>query len=381
MKKIINNDGGMPGKVTDLCLLQDTAQLAVALILNNMMTEANCIVSGLVKTFGGGNIEVTEGYFFDGTEIHYIPAASFVIGAEKELYIIANPTTEENRHFHDTTDHDVWQNNDYALGYDREMPSGSISYDSLLPLSNQINNILAIVKEHNHFTGSDAIIPFDSPFTAATIHGAMDVMSNSFDDIMIIAAFYATGNGKIGTLPIAFRPSGDLEVAFYAAGAIGILKIKANGELWVLGVNTSGGVNYITCQFQRIFNDAVQYHLPASAPLPDLPDSNKIVQSNISEDAAFEIGIRAGRMGLYILIENTTTNTAYLTFAVTEGSNELGAHITINPKVGDVNGYTTILINKVFSLDTDTPVFINHSAEGDEWNSAILNITIKMAEI
>jgi hypothetical protein len=381
MKKIINNDGGMPGKVTDLCLIQDTAQLGLALIINNFITESICIVAGLVKSIVSGTITITEGYYFDGTEIHYVPAASFAVTSGYKLYLISHVTTEESRHFHDTTDHDVWTNNDFLAGYAAAIPGGGIDFDSLISLNQQqIDDILALIKLNNHFIGQISI-PYQPAFSGATAYKAISIACNAFDDIMILAAFTATNNGKLCTMPPDFRPSGDLERSFYAAGAAGMLKIKANGELWVTGCNINGGANVITCQFQRVFDDPVGYQFPGGGGLAGGGSSDKMVINGVTEDTAFPAAIKASMNALYILIENTTTNTAYLSFGTVLGGVDLGGHVTINPKVGAVNGLTKIPINNIFSLAVDTPVYININSGGDAWNGTVLNVTIKSEAI
>jgi hypothetical protein len=89
--------------------------------------------------------------------------------------------------------------------------------------------------------------------------------------MMLHGAFNAqAGYGKIATLPVGQRPSGDVAGYFFNGTATpGVIKIKTNGEVHVAGAHTNQ-VNYISFTFHRVFDNDVNYNLPVSAPaLPE----------------------------------------------------------------------------------------------------------------
>jgi hypothetical protein len=141
MKRLLALPGGQPLRSNDWAFIQDAAAEAIAaLIVGLKGTAGPCIVSGLEIEFPVGTslVTVSAGVLFDGTKLCSCPSASFTwVGGEQTdgsgssghyLFFTPNTTTEQPRNFKDSTVHNVWQHNDYVIGYADAIPSGSLAF-------------------------------------------------------------------------------------------------------------------------------------------------------------------------------------------------------------------------------------------------------------
>jgi hypothetical protein len=273
MKKLKVIDGGMPLKIDDLDLIQDACFDAVQAILQSLLPGTNSfILTGCESSIGGGNISITAGVIYVDGEIYYVPSAIFTYDAGKQLYLEENFSTSENRTFHDTSTNDVWDIRVYAFGYDTEVPEGAIGLSTMFTLRTLLDSeITSGISGNADLTGFYTL-SYLTGFTKATSWNGIRLEGNSFNGYMLLGAFTATASaGKVATLPVGMRPTGDL-VGFFFTNAVapGILKIKSNGDIYVSGASTTG-TNYISFQFYMRFEDPILHSLPASGggALPD----------------------------------------------------------------------------------------------------------------
>jgi len=258
--------GGQPLRTTDWEFIQNMEKLLLKAILTGLLpAETSFVVSGMVYTLEDA-VAVTEGYFFDGNEICYVPAASFTESESKRLYLVPAITTSENRTFKDTTTHDVWELRRYAVAYESSAPDDGILFNSLPMIGklsayilsqSQLNSDLLFIHDLPYETGSG--------FAPVTAFNRLKLLQNSFGNYMIHAVFTATSStGQITTLPAGHRPTGDL-VGFFYNGTVapGVLKIKANGNVYVSGASITGP-NYITFQYLIIFENTISWELPTT---------------------------------------------------------------------------------------------------------------------
>jgi len=133
--------GGQPLRSNDWAFIQDaTAETIKSLVIGLKGAAGACIISGLNVTYDSTYVYVSEGVFFDGEALCYVPAASFtIVGGSTDspdvgtdvLYLTPNTTTGELRTFKDTSTHNVYEYNHYSLGYAASAPSGSILLSAL----------------------------------------------------------------------------------------------------------------------------------------------------------------------------------------------------------------------------------------------------------
>jgi len=257
---------GQPLRSTDLDFVQDISQQQLTAILKAILPDTSpfILIGVALSGEGTGTITISAGYIFVDDEIYYIPTASFTEDAQKIVFFAQEITTGENRTFKDSSTHDVYQYRRYTAGYETTVPGGAISLSDLFALDTLLkDNVLA---------GIDSdLAQFDqlsylTGFTPATAFQKLSLQGNDLNCYMLQAAFNATASaGRLATLPIGMRPTGDL-LGFFFNGSVapGILKIKSNGDIYVSGARTSGGANYISFQFFMRFEDRVAYGLPTS---------------------------------------------------------------------------------------------------------------------
>ena len=255
--------GGQPLRTTDWQFIQNVEKALLKAVLTGLLpSEAHFIVCGMELTVVN-TVSVTEGYFFDGEEISYVPAASFAEDEEhKLLYLVPNVTTTENRTFKDTTTHDVWEIRRYAVAYESSIPSGSIEFNSLPMISKLTAHILSQITLNSNLTGIYSL-GYATGFGAAPSFNGLKLERNTMGHYMLLAAFNATVTaGKVTTLPAGHRPTGDL-VGFFFNGTVtpGIIKIKTNGDVYISGASITA-TNYITFQYLINFQDPVFWGLP-----------------------------------------------------------------------------------------------------------------------
>lgn len=272
MDRLLSISGGQPLRTNDWEFIQNVTEVILKAILNGLLPdETSFIVSGMAVT-ESGDISVAEGYFFDGTEICYVPAAGpFAEHDGYKLYMTPDITTTENRTFKDTTTHDVHQLRRYTCNWGATVPEGSIELNSLpmiTKLASLINGMLSL----NAVFVYAASLRYSTGFANATTYEYVYIQKNDINQRMILAAFNANvTQGLLTTLPAGHRPTGDV-VGFFFNGTVapGVLKIKKNDEIWISGASTTA-TNYITFQFSIGFLDPVLWGLPTTGggPSPD----------------------------------------------------------------------------------------------------------------
>lgn len=265
---------GQPLRPEDWALIQDVEKELLKALLDGILPgTATFLLSGVtVSGEGTGTVVVSEGYIYTSGEIFYVPTASFTENTSKILFVEQEITTGENRIFKDASTHDVYEYRRYVVGYETVVPEGAIRFSELFTLRALFDQEIA-----SSLSGSANLTGFYNltyltGFTKATSYNAIRLEGNSFNGYMLLGAFTATiSAGKLTTLPVGMRPTGDL-VGFFFNGTVspGILKIKSNGDIYVSGASTTG-TNYITFQFYMRFEDPVLYALPTGggAPTPD----------------------------------------------------------------------------------------------------------------
>ena len=256
---------GQPLRPEDWQLIQEATKVALADIIKGLSSEASIILWGLNKTVNAGVVHVTEGAIYTDGEVFYVPAAEFNTGEEWDLYLQANFTTEESRSFKDTSQRDVWQRRRFEVGITLTgtYPPGALIFDDLRLLSDLQSEAILLNIDTLTKLVNRASFEYLTGFRPGTSFDYGKIVGNGLNQYMIIAAFYATNvSGQLGTLPLAYRPDGDLTGHFWASGfATGIITIKKNGEIWLFNCSVDA-VNYITFQFPLRFDDPVGYDTP-----------------------------------------------------------------------------------------------------------------------
>ena len=150
----ISGNHGQPLRSTDWEFIQNVEKVLLKAILNGLLpAETSFIVSGMELTIGNGTAQVTEGYFFDGDEISYVPAFNASEDENKRLYLVQNITTTENRVFKDATTADVWQIRRYQVVYATTQPVGSIVFNSLALIDKLTASILSNITVSSDLSG------------------------------------------------------------------------------------------------------------------------------------------------------------------------------------------------------------------------------------
>lgn len=256
----------MPLKLDDFDLLQDAYFEAVQSILQSLLPgSTSFILTGCETSINGANITISAGVIYVDGEIYYIPEATYTYDAGKIIYVETNFTTSSNRTFHDTTTHDVWDIRVYKYGYSTEVPEGAIRLSWLFSLRTLLDSEIASSMSTNADLEGFSLLPYLANFSAATAYTGICLEGNNFNGYMLLGAFTASvSSGKLAVLPVGMRPTGDI-VGFFFNGTTspGILKIKANGYIYVSGASTST-TNYISFQFMMRFENTVAYSLPIS---------------------------------------------------------------------------------------------------------------------
>lgn len=266
MKKLKVIDGGIPLKIDDLDLLQDACFDAVQAILGSLLPDTTeFILTGCVASIEGTDIIVSAGVIYVDGEIYFVPEATFTYDSGKQLYVEEDFSTSENRTFHDTTTHDVWDLRVYQFGYAAEIPDGAIPMSTMFTLRSLLDSEITSSISGNADLVGIGKLAYLSGFTKATAYDGIRLEGNSFNGYMLLGAFTATFSaGKLATLPEGMRPTGDL-VGFFFNRTVtpGIIKIQKDGDIYISGASTTG-VNYLSFQFFMRFVDPILYSLPES---------------------------------------------------------------------------------------------------------------------
>ncbi|MCX6281468.1 MAG: hypothetical protein NTU51_05870 [Bacteroidetes bacterium] len=265
MDRLLSLGGAQPLRSADWELIQNVEKALLKAILTGLLPEeTSFIVCGMVLTVNT-NVDVTEGWFFDGDEICYVPASSFVAHDEGYgLYLVPDITTSENRTFKDTTTHNVWELRRYEMAYESSQPGGSIAFNSI-PLIGKLTSLILSQITLNSNLLNLYTLSYLTGFGAATGLDGLKLEKNTMGWYMLLGAFNATVTaGKITTLPSGHRPSGDLVAPFFNDSVTpGVLKIKKNGDVYVSGASITA-TNYISFQYLINFQDPVNWGLPTS---------------------------------------------------------------------------------------------------------------------
>jgi hypothetical protein len=171
MDKLLSIAGGQPLKAEDWTLMQDATAQSVGTLIKalagfNYQVSTPVIIVGLEVTYVGGNILSSAGFIWDGSEVCYVPAASFVAQelpdnssvAGYRLILAKNETTSEARIFKNSLSHNVYRSREYEVQYiDSALPSDAFEWPermmsvlassivSLVPVQ-QPSNVVMYVK-------------------------------------------------------------------------------------------------------------------------------------------------------------------------------------------------------------------------------------------
>ncbi len=121
---------GQPLRPEDWEFIQNATKQGIKALVNGLMGQpGNCIVAGLVVTFGDGTISVSEGVVFINDELFYVPARTLALQTELwSLFLTPDITTGESRTFKDTVARHVYEYRHYSVGYATSIPSGSMAF-------------------------------------------------------------------------------------------------------------------------------------------------------------------------------------------------------------------------------------------------------------
>ena len=108
---------------------------------------------------------------------------------------------------------------------------------------------------------------------------------------------------------------------------------------------------------------------------------NNSTKTNIQSDTLFPNAIPASTLLLCIVIENMTEYAAQLSMGTTAGGTDVFSCVSIAAKANDINGLTTININKPFDMDNACSAFLHHGGLNDVWNGAKLNISFILRSV
>ena len=96
----------------------------------------------------------------------------------------------------------------------------------------------------------------------------------------------------------------------------------------------------------------------------------------VSADATFVNVVPAGYMLLAVVFENHTVNWAQLSMGTTVGGSDIFGSAGINYYSTGSLGMTTVDVSKVLNPGGPTTIYLNHSLDGDTWNSAVLKVKL-----
>jgi hypothetical protein len=263
MDRIIVQSGGMPLRVDDFGFLHDVKKGIIKAILSGLTAAEGCVLSGLSVVEGSQTISVSEGYYYDGNEVFYIPQASFDKEADHFLILTPDNSTGEPRSFYDGVTRDCHAYRRYISGYVSSLPQGSFKLSETARIENIIDNKTQEVISAALSLLPEVSVQYASGFSAATGYQGVQLSRNTIGEVMITAAFDATeSSGELFTLPSEFRPSSDLVGYYYSGNTLGLMIIKSgSGEVLVHGADTDNP-NYISFTFKTGYTDLVEFSIP-----------------------------------------------------------------------------------------------------------------------
>ncbi len=253
--------GSQPLRSKDWELIQNVEKSLLSAILNGLLpAKTGFIVSGLAVTLVDDVYNITEGYYFDGEEIIFVPESQVHNDGDGMLIFTLESTTTEQREFKDTTLHDVWELRRGVITYGSVVPQGSLVFDDIPMITKLADSILSNLQ--TNLTSVCSLI-YLTGFTHQTALATAWLSKNVLGFYQILAAFNATvEDGHIFTIPSGHRPTGDLTATFdNGSQTPGVLKIRKDGKVVVMGASL-GGMNYISFQYFKTFFDPVLGTLP-----------------------------------------------------------------------------------------------------------------------
>jgi len=261
MDKVLNISGGMPRRTVDLELIQNVTSAALKSIVKGL-TGGPCIVLGLEISLVGSTLSITEGFYFDGTEIFYVPGASFTYHTGYQPYLEQNFSTTQQRTFHDLTVHNCWELRRYQAQYASSVPQTCVQLLNLKNLSTIVaENSLTTVYLAKTLSPQASLIYYPS-YSPATAYGSPVLNANSLGEVQILAAFNTSiNNGKLTVIPADYRPPADIVRFFMAGSGIGQIRIKKNGDVYALNASVTS-VNYVEIIYTTLFTDPINYNHP-----------------------------------------------------------------------------------------------------------------------
>ncbi len=102
----------------------------------------------------------------------------------------------------------------------------------------------------------------------------------------------------------------------------------------------------------------------------------KEIKIAIAADTTWADIIPAGYLLEFVIIENTTANTAILDLGTADGENDVFSGIVM-----DASSITTIVVNQYFSSSAATSLDLNDDQPGSSWNSGSFTVTLIMRKI
>lgn len=209
MDKLKAIAGGQPLRVQDWELIQNAFKTIIKSLTSGLLKEPQaCIVTGMEISIANDIISVTEGFYFDGQEIFYVPAASFTYianvideqgGGTYQLYITEKITSSELRNFKDGSSHNVWEYRQYEIGYSISVPASAVLYG-------QIPRLLDL--QRIYFISQ---IPEQSEVVQ---YVKKIISSNDLDQYQVLVPAPGTGKAiQVVSLSAQVMPSTQLEVS------------------------------------------------------------------------------------------------------------------------------------------------------------------------
>jgi len=126
-------------------------------------------------------------------------------------------------------------------------------------------------------------------------------------------------------------------------------------------------------------NSGNENHGTVSGALPtNLPSvhSEKYIEKTITADTTLTSIVPAGYMLKSMVFEETAGNAGVLDL----GTATTGSQVFLNQTI-TASDFTTVVINKVFSLTADTTLYLNDDDASSGWNSASVDIYVTLEKI
>jgi len=265
MDKVLNISGGMPRRTTDLELVQNAFNDGIKAIVSGLDFNRDCILFGMAAATSGGNHTVTEGYYYSGSEIFYVPAATFAYDSAKALYIEPNIYQQDQRHFQDGTDHNCQEKREYVLRYSATPITGAVLLSSVPRLDAIVSgkattDIYDILK---FYSESDPPLNYYNGFYPISGQPVIKISKNYYEDVIFSGVFASSEpSGRLTVLPQEFCPPSDIVGHFLGPlYQLGALIIKSNGDVVVINCSETAP-NFINFRYNQVYNDLSYLNIP-----------------------------------------------------------------------------------------------------------------------